>query len=172
MITLIPLTPVTDDDLERLSALNEAYSIERDDEGRLVIEPNWTLGGLRRVEAFMQLNLWHDATKAGGMVFGSSAGFKLSTGAVRAPDASWLSQERIDTVDPALLTGFWPVCPDVTIEVAAQSSDWKSVLAKIESYRREGARYAVAIDPETRRTVELGEPPAGLILDFDAIIDV
>ena len=54
---------------------------------------------------------------------------------------------------------------------APESDDWETVLAKIERYRREGARYAVAIDPRTRDVVELGEPPAGLQLDFDAIID-
>jgi hypothetical protein len=34
-----------------------------------------------------------------------------------------------------------------------------------------GTRYAVAIDPFTREVVERGEPPDGLSLDFDAIID-
>jgi hypothetical protein len=34
-----------------------------------------------------------------------------------------------------------------------------------------GSTYAVAINPETREVVQLGVPPAGLALDFDAIID-
>jgi hypothetical protein len=33
------------------------------------------------------------------------------------------------------------------------------------------SRYAVAIDPETRKIVDRGEAPPGLLLDFDAIMD-
>jgi hypothetical protein len=34
-----------------------------------------------------------------------------------------------------------------------------------------GCSYAVAINPETRAVMPLGEPPNELVLDVDAIID-
>ena len=73
-------------------------------------------------------------------------------------------------MSPEARIGYWQICPEVTIEVASESDDWEALIAKIESYRREGARYAVAIDPATRRVADLGEPPRGLSLDFAAII--
>jgi len=168
---IVGLAHTSDDELEALGRLNPGWSFERDDDGRVIMSPTHSQSGFRSTEAAKQLFRWFDRTAPGGKLADSSTGFKLSTGAVRSPDASWLSQERIDAIEPEKRTGYWEICPDVTIEVASESSDWELLLEKIASYRREGARYAVAIDPATRRVVELGEPPAGLALDFDAIID-
>jgi Uma2 family endonuclease len=55
--------------------------------------------------------------------------------------------------------------------VRSPSGSWRDTCEKIELYRANGVRYAAAIDPETRAVVELGTPPDGLALDFDAIID-
>ena len=61
--------------------------------------------------------------------------------------------------------------PDVAIEVASASDRWLDVVVKIDAYVANGAGYAVAVDPTTRERYERGTPPAGLTLDFDAIID-
>lgn len=57
------------------------------------------------------------------------------------------------------------------IEVRSESDDFRDTVAKIEQYIERGSAYAVAIDPATRRVIELGAAPADLALDFDAIID-
>jgi Uma2 family endonuclease len=68
------------------------------------------------------------------------------------------------------LAGFWPLSPDVAIEVRSISDDFRDTVAKIGLYMRHGSQYAVAIDLFTREVVERGQAPEGLALDFDAII--
>jgi Uma2 family endonuclease len=88
---------------------------------------------------------------------------------VVSPDASWIRSDRLEPF--AADDGYWASIPDVVIEVASKTDAWSDVTAKIDKYSIDGALYAVAIDPETRELYAHGEPPAGLTLDFDAIID-
>ena len=82
-----------------------------------------------------------------------------------------MSQARIDALTKDQASGFWPISPDVTIEVKSDTDQFSDVVAKIERYLERGSSYAVAIDPTTREVVQRGVAPLGLILDFDAIID-
>lgn len=95
----------------------------------------------------------------------------MSTGAVRCPNASWISQARIDALAPEARDGFWQICPDVVIEVASDSDYWNDLVAKIDMYARQGASYAIAVDPKQRRVYERGEAPPGLRFDVGAIAD-
>ncbi len=170
LTTIVGLPRLTDAELEELGRLNEGWSFERDDDGRTIMAPMHTAGGARNAEALAQLIEWRQRTNAGGMIFDSDTGFKMSTDALRCPDGSWISQERIDALSDEERQGFWKICPDVVIEVRSVSDQWQRIVDKVEMYRREGARYAVAIDPFKKRVVELGEPPPKLRLDFDAIM--
>ncbi len=67
--------------------------------------------------------------------------------------------------------GFWPLSPDVAIEIKSASDRFRDTIAKIDFYMKHGTRYAVAIDPFVREVVERGEAPDGLSLDFARIID-
>jgi Uma2 family endonuclease len=166
----IPLVLVTDEDLVRVSNENPGYRFEREENGTLTVSPNFTIGGAQSGQAFYQLVEF--TQRAGGRAFDSSAGFKIGKrGAVKSPDASWVSQPRIDRLTPAELAGFWPLSPDVAIEVKSVSDDFESTISKIKFYRKHGSAYAVAIDPATRRVVELGTAPDSLVLDFDKIVD-
>ena len=171
VMTVVGLPRLSDDELETLSRLNPGWAFERDDEGRTIMSPTSSKGSAKSAEALAQLAFWRKDSGAGGKIFDCDAGFKLSTGAVRAPDASWLSQARIDALGPRTDETYWPLCPDVTIEVRSPSNTWDYVVAKVKQYVREGSRYAVAIDPLKRRVFEIGTPPEGLALDFDAIMD-
>ena len=162
--------PVSDEELVRLSDRNPGWQFERDDDGATLVSPNSTEGSAQSGEAFGQLRDYV-RSGAGGRAFESSAGFTLSTRAVRSPDASWISPERIAATPEEHRVGFWRVCPDVVIEVASPSDRWSYVCKKIDMYAREGARYAGAFNPATRDTYERGTPPAGLTLDVDAIFD-
>jgi Uma2 family endonuclease len=166
----IPLVVVDDADLVRVSRENPGYQFEREEDGTLTVSPNFTRGGAQSGVAYSQLLTF--AMSAGGEAFDSSSGFKIGRrGAVKSPDASWVSQPRIDTLTEEELAGFWPLSPDVAIEVRSATDDFKDTVAKIRFYRRNGTRYAVAIDPQTREIVERGSPPPGLVLDVEAIID-
>jgi len=167
-MNLVGFPHVSDEELVRLGELNPGWSFERDDDGTTTMSPTNTAGGSRSAEALGQLRDWA-RSGAGGTVYDASTGFTMSTGAVRCPDASWISPERLAALAPKARTGFWRICPDVVVEVASESDIWGDLTRKIDMYAREGARYAIAIDPISRRIYERGEAPPRLIFDVDAI---
>jgi Uma2 family endonuclease len=174
----VRIPPYTDDldlDLIRISAENPGYRVERYGDGTVVMSPTGGFGGAKSGEAFGQLRDY--AKRVGGKAFSSKQGWKLRDAlgrdTDRSPDASWLSQEHVDAVpsEDRASSRFLRIVPDVALEVRSPSGSWRDTCEKIELYRANGVRYAAAIDPETRAVVELGTPPDGLALDFDAIID-
>ena len=170
MLTAIHgLPPLDDDRLEELGRRNPGWRFERDDDGATVMDPAHTGGGAQSAEALRQLAAWREATGIGGKIYDSSTGFKMSTGAVRSPDAAWLSAERIAALSESERRGLWRVCPDVAVEILSSSDDITDVAAKCEMYLREGARYAILIDPFRREAAEFGDRPSGLTFDIDRI---
>jgi Uma2 family endonuclease len=147
--------------------LNPGWSFERDDEGAIEVSPTSWKGGAGSVAAGVQLSAC--AKESGGRAFDSSTGFRFSTDAVRCPDAAWVSQERLDAARSTHPNDFFPGAPDISIEIASPSDVWARGTAKIEIYMREGTTYAVAIDVQGGRVYEMGTPPHGFALDFDAI---
>jgi Uma2 family endonuclease len=165
-----PLVLVTDDDLVRTTRDNPGYRFEREEDGRIIVSPTHTSGSAKSLEAAVQLYTF--AKRAGGKAYDSSGGFAIGPlQRIYSPDAAWVSRPRIDALTPLERSGFWPLSPDVVIEVRSESDDFRDTVAKIEQYIERGSAYAVAIDPATRRVIELGAAPADLALDFDAIID-
>ena len=67
--------------------------------------------------------------------------------------------------------GFWPISPDVAIEVKCTSDDGPVTVARFHMIVEHGSTDAVAAHRDARRLVPSGTPPPGLIFDFDAIID-
>jgi Uma2 family endonuclease len=166
----LPLVLVDDADLVRVSEENPGYQFEREENGTLTVSPNFTNGGAQSGKAYRQLDTYADS--AGGRAFDSSAGFKIGgRGAVKSPDAAWVSALRASALSERERAGFWPLSPDVAIEIKSASDDFRDTIAKIDFYIKHGTKYAVAIDPLTREIVERGESPDGLMLDFDKIID-
>jgi Uma2 family endonuclease len=169
MTTIVTAGPTTDDFLYELSRAIPEYGFERDEDGQLIVSPNHTDAGAKSGEAYYQIRRWQDETGIGGRAFDSSAGFRLLTGALRAPDAAWISDERMSALTDDQRSRFWQVCPDVAVEVASPSDAWSQIKAKIEHYLAAGARYAAAIDPRTGDVYELGLAPDRLSLDFSKI---
>lgn len=162
-----PQVRVSDDDLRRISETNPGWKFERADDGALLVSPTSTPGGAKSAEALVQLYAF--AKRAGGKAYDAGTGFKTPGGGVVSPGASWVSAERV--AQHRETAGFWPLMPDIVIEVASPTDAWPAVKQKIEKYLRDGCAYAVAIDPETGEAFERGTPPAGLTLDFAAIVD-
>ena len=162
-----------DELLQRLSAENAGARIERDASGAISFAPaNGGFGGARSGAAFVALATF--ARIVGGKAFDATQGWKIGpNGAVRSPDASWLSAEHVAAIPLAERRGsaFLAVVPDVAIEVKSPTDDWPALIAKIEEYRACGCGYAIAIDPDTGEVFERGVPPSGLHLDIDAIAE-
>src|SRR5450755_4046956 len=153
-----PLVIVNDDDLVRVSRDNPGYRFEREEDGTIIVSPTHTKGGAKSGEAFGQLRDYKK--RVGGNAYDSNTGFVIGPlRRVYAPDASWVSQPRIDALTPAQAGGFWPLSPDVAIEVKSDTDEFRDVVAMIESYIQRGSSYAVAIDPTTREVVKRGVAP-------------
>jgi Uma2 family endonuclease len=166
-MTFVGFPSVTDADLLRLGELNPGWSFERNDEGAIEVCPTGWKSGKSSVEAVRQLTVW--AATAGGAVFDSSTGFRMPSKAVRSPDASWVTAERLERARQWYPNEFFPGAPDIAIEIASPSNVWADVVAKGEMYVRHGSGYAVAIDLESERCSEAGAPPSGFRLDIAAV---
>jgi Uma2 family endonuclease len=161
-----PHIAVSDEDLHDLSEANPGWRFERADDGALLVSPTSTSGGARSGEAFAQLYAY--AKRAGGKAFDAATGFRTPGGGVVSPDASWVAAERVAL--HANDTGYWSLIPDVAVEIASPSDSWAALTRKIDKYLADGARYAIAIDPQSHEVYERGRRPDGLALDVAAII--
>ncbi|MEY3066088.1 MAG: hypothetical protein RLZZ532_2880 [Cyanobacteriota bacterium] len=69
-------------------------------------------------------------------------GFTLPNGADRAPDASWVSRERWESLTPEQQDKFVPLCPDFVVELMSPSDSLEKtrqkMLKKCKNIRRMG----------------------------------
>lgn len=143
---------MTNDHFFEFCQLNRDLRIERNQSGEIVImSPSGSETGNREGNIFGQLWVW--AEKDGtGLAFSSSAGFTLSTGAVRSPDASWIKLERWNALTPAQQQKFAPICPDFVVELCSPSDNLKTLQEKMEEYMREpGVQLGWLIDRQHRK---------------------
>lgn len=92
-----------------------------------------------------------------GEAFGAETGFILATNpdTVRAPDAAFVSRERIPPGD--FPEKFWPGAPDLAVEVLSPSDTLYEVEEKIEQYLEAGVKLVWIVNPK-RRTVTIYQP--------------
>lgn len=149
---LPPSLPMTDEQFFEFCLVNQDLLIERDSTGAISITP--PVGaetGNREMRIGAQVLNWADENSA-GLAFSSSAGFTLSTGAERSPDASWISLERWNTVSPEQQKRFAPICPDFVIELRSASDNLAPLQRKMEEYIAEpGCRLGFLIDRKHRQ---------------------
>lgn len=130
-----------------LTGLNKGIRIEKDSQGKLVIMSP-TFGGTskRNSEINFQLRLW--SKKFGeGEVLESSGGFRLPNGALRSPDASWLSDKQVKSLSTEDWEDFLPLCPEFVIELRSRSDKLNSLQEKMQEYINNGTKLAWLIDP-------------------------
>jgi len=88
-----------------------------------------------------------------GLVCGAETGFILRQrpDTVRAPDASFVRRERIPaTGDPER---YWPLAPDLVVEVLSPGDRASDVQAKLQEYFAAGTQLVWVIDPRERTVV-------------------
>jgi Uma2 family endonuclease len=86
-----------------------------------------------------------------GRVFTAEAGFKLQstpTETVRAPDVAFVRAERIPP--QAEQHGFWPLAPDLVVEIISPSETAAEVQAKVQDYLAAGTRLLWLVYPRTQ----------------------
>ncbi|MGJ5631422.1 Uma2 family endonuclease [Nostoc sp. CALU 1950] len=128
---------MTDEQFFEFCQVNRDLRIERNKFGELVImPPTGSETGNREVNISGQLWVWSEQDGT-GITFSSSTGFKLSTGAERSPDASWIKLERWNALSPKQQEKFAPICPDFVVELKSPSDNLQTLKEKMEEYMNE-----------------------------------
>lgn len=143
---------VTQEQFAALAAANRDLRLERTAKGELIVNPptGWQTGEYNcRISG--ELYLWWRNAGEPGKAFDSSTGFILPNGATRAPDASWVSQERWQALTLEQKGTFAHICPDFVVELRSSSDSLKSLQDKLGEYLDNGTRLGWLIDPQHRR---------------------
>ena len=86
-----------------------------------------------------------------GVSFDSSSGFTLPNGAVRSPDASWMSRERWNALPDDDKLRFSHIAPDFVVELRSPSDTVAMLQAKMAEYIENGVQLGWLIDPFQRQ---------------------
>lgn len=141
---------MSEDEFFQFCMQNPELNLERDAQGNiLIMAPVKFDGGRQESRAIIALGKWNDETNL-GEVFSSQTGFTLPNGAVRSPDASWISNEKLAALPKEEHDRFAHICPDVVIEIRSTSDRLKTLQAKMDEYIQNGAQLGFLIDPVTQ----------------------
>lgn len=132
-----PSMQMTDEQFFEFCQFNRDLRIERNKSGEIsIMPPTGSETGNRNFNVAGQLYVWSEQDGT-GICFDSSTGFKLSTGAERSPDASWMKLERWHTLTDEQKQKFAPICPDFIIELKSPSDRLQLLQEKMEEYMQE-----------------------------------
>ena len=117
------------------------------------------------------LVLWNLETDS-GIVFDSNGGFLLPSGAMRAPDASWVAKERWEELLAAKREKFPPLCPDFVVELRSPTDWLPHAQVKMEEWMENGCRLAWLIDPQDERAyVYRADGTREVVASFDEVLN-
>jgi Uma2 family endonuclease len=135
-----PETPMSDEELMRFCAANDALRVERDANGEiLVITPAGSKTSKINMRIGRLLDEW--AEKDGrGVAFDSNGGFTLPDGSMRAADAAWVALPRWKALSDADQSRYAPLCPDFVIELRSPSDSLTELKEKMEQWIANGAQ--------------------------------
>jgi Uma2 family endonuclease len=152
-----PETPMSDEELMRFCAANEAVRVERDANGEiLVMTPAGSKISRMNSRITRLLDEWAEADGR-GIAFDSNGGFTLPDGSMRAADAAWVDRKKWDALSARDQERFAPLCPDFVIELRSPNDRLTELRTKMEHWIANGARLGWQIDPENK-TVSVYRP--------------
>ena len=159
VLRLDTLLEITDDVLLKLSSLNDALRLEKNAEGELeILPPTIPTSSNQNAGITARVAMWAEEDGT-GVAFDSNAGFTLSNGAVRAPDASWILRSRVAALNEEQRSGYWRITPDFVIELRSSSDTLRGIQRKMAEYIENGVRLGWLIDPlDPRRRVYVYRP--------------
>ena len=142
---------ISDRDLEQLCADNPETKFETTPGGRLIVmSPTGSESGRKNGKLFFQVELWNTKTKM-GETFDSSTGFKLSNGATRSPDVSWIESARWNSLTSLQQRKFAPIDPDFVIELMSPTDDLVELQQKMVEYIDCGVKLGWLINPDDKQ---------------------
>ena len=85
-----------------------------------------------------------------GVVYAAETGFRLASDpdTVRAPDAAFVCQARLDAV--GAVAGYWPGAPDLAVEVVSPGDRYGEVAEKVADWLAAGTQMVVVVEPQQR----------------------
>lgn len=165
-----PFIEMSDEQFFDFCQVNRDLRIERNAEGEIIIMPptGWETGD-KNSEINYQLREW-TKQDGRGKCADSSAGYKMPNGAIMSPDASWISNERLEKVSPDKRKKYLPLAPDFVIELRSESDSLSKLKEKMQEYIENGVSLGWLIDPVNKRVyiyhpnseIEILENPTGI----------
>ncbi len=142
---------ISDSDFEHLCASNPELKLETDASGNLIVmSPTGSESGKRNLSLAFQIELWNRQSQL-GITFDSSTGFKLSNGATRSPDVSWIEITRWDSLTAEQKRGFAPIDPDFVIELMSPTDDLLVIQQKMTEYMNCDIKLGWLINPDEKQ---------------------
>jgi Uma2 family endonuclease len=147
---------VSDEQFFELCSRNRHIKLERTEKGEIVIVA-LTDGqtGNKNFIFCAELHFWIKQSNV-GLGFDSSTGFRLDNGAIRSPDAAFITSERWNALTAEQKSKFPPICPDFVAEILSESDRLRAVQDKMGEWIDNGCRLAWLIDRENQ-TMSLKE---------------
>src|SRR5436309_7762845 len=142
---------MNDEEFFEFCQLNPALRIERTSEGDIIVmAPTGGKTGRQNAKLIVALGNWavRDGT---GQVFDSSTEFILPNRAGRSPDASWIRNERWNSLTAKEQEQFPPLCPDLVVELRSRTDSLADLKSKMDEYINNGAQLGWLIDPLERK---------------------
>lgn len=163
---------LTDEQFFALCQANRDLRMERNADGTITImSPSSFRSSYLNGIIFGELLRWNHANKL-GLATESSGGYSLPDASVLAPDASWISHERLTGLPDDAQDHFLSACPNFVVELASPSDYLASLRRKMEVWIRNGVELGWLIDPKSEK-VEIytpGNDPRS-VSGFDQSID-
>ena len=148
------LSMADDSDFFLFCQENSHLRIERSATGELEIDmPTKSRTSERNALLTTLLGMWTLQTRL-GKSYESSGGFRLPSGAIRSPDAAWVSSERLAELTDEQRDGFLPLAPDFIVELRSETDRLSVLQEKMIEWRDSGVKLGLLIDPISK-TVEI-----------------
>jgi Uma2 family endonuclease len=160
---------LTDEEFEHFCATNADVQLERDREGRIVVNPpaaGYT--GDSNREIIYQLSAWWRQHRR-GRAFDCNTGFFLPDRSMLCPDAAYVRPERLRGLTRDAGNHFLHLCPNFVIELLSSSDRLRAVQRKMERWIDNGAELGWLIDPY-EQVVYVYEPPHETRVESDATV--
>ena len=168
-ITVTTANLVTADDL--LCMPDDGYRYELW-EGRLVkLAPAGYTHGVYAMRIGSRLAVHVDRYGL-GQVTTAETGFRLATDldTVRAPDAAFVTKERIDAAGE--VQGYWTGAPDLAVEVISPNDAYTEVESKALQWLDSGTRAVVVVDPRRQSVTVYRSRSDIVILTGDEVLEI